>query len=328
VELSLKGNIMDTLDQEIIMNFEANGLLKSTDLANSYRVSERTIRRRINKIIDKKLVKLVVVPNFISLGCRAWARIGIKVAPGAIGRVGSLLVANHSIYFVAYTLGRFDILISVYFDTIDKLTHFVNSELTKIKGILYTETMLLASPRKYNLFSWPAPDIKNDKKTLKTYYKTKAQHTNFQLTELDQRILDVLIKDGPTDTKNLSSKIDIGEGTIRKRLKNMWHNEVYRIEVIPSSYALEYEIQATIGITIDSPFPHKIIDSILQYPAVYLASASLGRFNIVIAVRYRKTDLLNQFVTEGLTSIPGIGSTETFLHVRSLKARNITLVEQ
>jgi len=38
------------------------------------------------------------------------------------------------------TFGKFDFIIAVHFDSIEKLAHFVNSELSKVKGVIRTET--------------------------------------------------------------------------------------------------------------------------------------------------------------------------------------------
>jgi DNA-binding Lrp family transcriptional regulator len=267
---------------------------------------------------------VIVAPNFISLGYTAWARIGIKVAPGSLSRVARSLVENPLIYFVAYTLGRFDIIISAYFDTIDKLTHFVNSELTKVRGIRSIETMLLVSPRKYNQFSWPAPIFENRKNVLEPYRKAAVSDSHYELDEVDRRILNILMEDGPLRPKALKSRLEISESTIRKHLKDMSQNGVFKLEVVPITDLLEYESQATMGITISRESPHKIIDSIIENPSVYLASVSLGRFNLIIATRFRTTDLLNHFVTTTLPSIPGISSTETYFHVKRLKYCNLT----
>ena len=50
-----------------------------------------------------------------------------------------------------------DFVIVVSFGSINELSYFANFELTKISGILSTETMVLTQPRKYYGFSW-SPD--------------------------------------------------------------------------------------------------------------------------------------------------------------------------
>ena len=99
--------------------------------------------------------------------------------------------------------------------------------------------------------------------------------------------------------------------------------ELYKIEVIPITREFEYGARATIGIDISDSDPHTIINSIMENPAVAVASVALGRHNIILVTRFRNTNLLDQFVTVSLASLPGINAIETFLHVRRLKYYNV-----
>jgi len=314
---------MDGLDEKMITDLVAKGFQDSATMADLYGLSERTIRRRIKNIIDSEFVKVVVAPNFVLLGFRAWARMGIRVAPGALQSVARELVAHPSIYFVGYTLGTYDIIISAYFDTIDRLTYFVNTELSKVKGIRFVETMLLVNPRKYNLFYWPKPNPPNSENIFDNFHNPYACHSNYELQETDKKILKILMEEGPVRPRSLSSRLGIGEITIRKRLKTMQQNNVYKIEALPIVETGGFGAQATIGINISHHLPHKFIDSIIEHPFVHLASVALGRFNIVIGVRCRNINLLHQFVTEVLSSIPGVTSMEACLHVKRIKYHNI-----
>ena len=134
---------------------------------------------------------------------------------------------------------------------------------------------------------------------------------------------EVLFGAGLIRPANLKSRLGIGESIIRKRLKDMLNREVFKIAVVPNPEILEYEVWATMGITIHHQFAHKVIDGIIKYPAVYLASLSLGRFNLVIAARFQNIDLLNQFIKTELPAIEGISSVEAFLHNKPLKYHNI-----
>lgn len=315
---------MDEFDKRLITHLETHGFQKNSTLAHLFGVAERTMHRRVNNIIRDNLIKVIAVPNFMLFGNRGWARIGVNVAPGYLSRVARMLVENPSTHFVAYTLGRFDILISVFFETIDELTYFVDTELTKIRGIQSTETMLLMSTRKYNLFYWPASASYSDKNISERKHISIGNASQYQIDELDRSILDSLKENGLISPTSLASKLNVGVNTIRRHLKNMLQNEVYKLEVIPITDVLEYEAQATIGITINNKPPHQILDAILEHPAVYLASVALGKFNLLVAVRFRSTKLLNEFTTSFLPSISGISYTETFLYSKRLKYRNIT----
>jgi DNA-binding Lrp family transcriptional regulator len=103
----------------------------------------------------------------------------------------------------------------------------------------------------------------------------------------------------------------------------MLNNGAFKTVVVPNPEVLEYEAWATMGITINDQFSHKVMKTLTEHPAVYLASYSIGRFNLIIAARFRSIDLLDRFVNMELPAIAGVGSVETFLHVRPLKYHNI-----
>ena len=149
-------NNIDKLDENIISELQAYGFQKSSSLAMKLGVCERTVANRINKLKSNNLIRIVAVPNPMLTSTKAWAKIGIKVEPRFLRQVARELTEHPLIYFVAYSLGTFDIIIAANFDSVDDLTKFVNSELININGITSTETMMLVHPRKYYNFTWPA----------------------------------------------------------------------------------------------------------------------------------------------------------------------------
>ncbi len=307
---------MDDLDKKLLSELQSKGYQKSSILAPCLGVVERTIRRRINIMKKERIIKIIAVPNPILFGYRAWAKIGIKVKPSSLFQVVQELIRHRSIYFVAYSLGRFDIMIAVHSESMDRLAYFVNSELPKIKGISGTETMLLMSPRKYYNLSWPEPALRENNRR---EHDASVTYDVYQIDETDRRIINILMEDGLTPVRVLKSRLGLGENTIRKRIKTMLKHGVFNIEVVPNPESLEYEAWATIGVNTSGQFVHKVIDAIIKNPAVYLASGSIGRFNIVIAARFHSIDLLNEFIHMELAKIKGVDTVETFLHTTPVK---------
>jgi len=313
---------MDELDQKLLDELERYGFQKAATLAPKLGVGKSTIHRRISSMRHKRVIKVIALPNPISFGYRAWAIIGIKVEPGSLYDVTRKLVEHPSTYMVAFSLSEFDIMADVLFDTSDKLTFFVSSELMRIKGILRTETILLMCPRKYYNFSWPAPVFRKSNTGWEPYLEA-ANHNVCEIDETDRRIISILRQDGLTRPAALKARLDIGESTIRKRLKNMLNRGLFSIEVVPNPEVLQYEAWAMIGININHQYAHQVIDEIIKNPAVYFASVSLGRFNVIICARFHNMDLLNHFVKVELPAIKGIASVEPFLYTKLLKYHSI-----
>jgi len=314
---------MEELSKRLLTVLLEKGFQKNTTLASMLGVSESTIRRHMSALRSSGTIKIIALRNPVLFGYKAWAKIGIVVKPNYLEQVASELVRCPLVYFVAYGLGTFDIMIAVHFKSIEGLTYFVNSRLTSIEGIQRTETMMLMQPRKYYDFSWPAPLFKKNRVTKEYYLDTTNSPDQYKVDEIDQRILGVLAEDGLGRPASLKSRLGIGESTIRKHIANMLKNEVFRIVVVPDPEVLEYEVWATMGIVINHQFAHKVIDAAVKDPAVYLASLSVGRFNSIIAARFHNVNMLNQFVKKKLPSIEGVVSVEVFLHNKPLKYHNI-----
>lgn len=323
LETHTKWEAMDELDQKLLNELERRGFQSTTTLAHCFDVGERTIRRRIGNMLSEDIIRVVALPNYPLLGYRAWAKIGIKVEAGHLSSVARRLVEHPRIYFAACALGRFEIIIAVSYKTTDGLMYFLNSELTKVKGIRATEAMMLVHPSKYYNFSWPAPKFKKGKDGGEHYIDVNSATGVYELDEVDSKILSVLQKDGLVRPAGLKSKLGIGESTIRKRIRNMLNNGAFKTVVVPNPEVLGYEAWATMGITVNDQFSRKTMKTLTEHPAVYLASYSIGRFNLIIAARFHSIDLLDRFVNMELPAIAGVGSVETFLHVRPLKYHNI-----
>ncbi len=317
---------MNEVDKQIVNLMELQGFQTTKLIASSIGVAERTVRRHLDGMIKRRMIKVVPLLNSVLCGFKAWSIIGIKTEPGHLEHVAHSLVEHPAVFFAAYALGRFDVIISVLFDTIDKLVYFVNIKLARLKGIVSSETWMVASPRKYYSFSWPAPVFGESKARIHNY-EPIVDNKNYQITALDRDIIAILKKDGLARPAAIKSKLSLGESTIRKRIKHMLDNNLYKREVVLRPQILEKEIWAMIGITTTGRDAYEVIDTILKYPHVCFASVSLGRFNVLIASRFHNMELLNQFVTTELTSINGIGSTETFVHNKILKYLNIRLDE-
>jgi Lrp/AsnC family transcriptional regulator for asnA, asnC and gidA len=316
---------MNTLDIKLLDELSTKGWQKVSILASSLGVGERTVYRRIRKMKKEGIINMVPIPNPVLLGYKAWSEIGIKVEPEYLDNVVSELVGNPSIYAVHLSLGRFRLMAVVLFDTFDKLTLFINSEIRKIKGVQGVETMPYICPRKYYRFRWPAPVIV-ESTDRRERYSNNVKNDVHIMDEVDQRIFDSLISNALTSPVQLSSILDIKEGSIRRRLKRMLDSGFFTIESVLNPELAPNEAGASIGIITENRNVHEVLDDLLKYPTVYFASESIGRFSIMMATRFHSMYSLAQFVNVHLPMIKGVASIETFLSVKVLKYHGIHLL--
>ena len=236
---------MDNIKKRIAGVLQLNGFQTSKSIASSIGVSERTIRRHLDAMIKQKLLKVVAVPNPIIYGFEAWSKIGIKADPPYLHQIAASLVKHPAVYFAAYSMGRFDIIIAAHFTSILKLSHFVNSELASLKGLTSHETWILSSPRKYYRFLWPSP--KSDQLNSKSVSHNRIEsETKYILNAKDYEIISILRENTLSHPVEIKTKLGLAESTVRQQIKRLQDNNVFINEVVLNPKLLENETWATV----------------------------------------------------------------------------------
>ncbi len=126
----------DDTDLEIIDLLVENGRLTAAEIANRIGdVSERTIRNRLNALIERKLIRIGAMPDPAVLGHSVLADVFIETAPGRAREVADKLAAYDCINYVTCTLGVYDLSIQVMAGDNAELHRFLTDEVGRIPGV-------------------------------------------------------------------------------------------------------------------------------------------------------------------------------------------------
>ncbi len=141
MEKSLHDNL-DELDLVLIRELESDGRQTNTDLAKKIGTSKATARRKLKKLLDGGIIKVVAVANPPALGYRTVATMGINVRPGDVDAVAERLASYENVHFVIISTGRYDIIAWMMFQEPEDLSDFLRTELGNIPGLVSVETMI------------------------------------------------------------------------------------------------------------------------------------------------------------------------------------------
>ena len=148
--------MIDDLDRKLILELQKGRYSRYASLAKKLRVSQSTVSRRINRLMKEKLVRIVALPNIRALGYEADAFICMNVDVSKIEDICDKLSTHPNVYTVSVVFGRWDIVISVLFYSLDLLTEFIKKDLSHIEGIRRIETLYVAEIKKLT-FGWVVP---------------------------------------------------------------------------------------------------------------------------------------------------------------------------
>jgi Lrp/AsnC family transcriptional regulator for asnA, asnC and gidA len=131
---------IDSTDRCLIILLQANGRLQHTDLARRLGIPEATVRRRMKRLLDERVIQIVAVPDPYKIGYDTHAIVGLRVQPGKIADVIAVLNPLPQIRYIGVTAGAYDVVIEALFENNDELRYFLTDTLGRIEGLQGTET--------------------------------------------------------------------------------------------------------------------------------------------------------------------------------------------
>ncbi len=144
---------MDELDRKIIALLESNGRASNARIARDVGVSEGTVRRRLKRLIQERIINVVALPDPRKLGYESEALIGVQVDPDKVDQVADRLASLVHTRWVAVTTGTYDVFAWVTLPTAEALGHFLRDQVGAIPGVRRTETFvnLAVMKREYGI---------------------------------------------------------------------------------------------------------------------------------------------------------------------------------
>ncbi len=126
---------VDSLDKRIIKMLEQDASQSREALAKQLEVNPSTIRRRIGKLVEHRVIRISAVCNSKRIGFPFTTIIAFDVAPGMVDSVFEKLSVRQEVSWLFVTSGVFDIIAIARFAGTDEIIGFVEKELAMVKGI-------------------------------------------------------------------------------------------------------------------------------------------------------------------------------------------------
>ena len=134
--------MLDEINGQIINILREDGRSSNASIARRLGMSEGTIRRRLNMLINSGIVKVNVILDPAKMGLTTEAIIGIQVEPDKVDTVGEYLAKLNEIEWVSITTGSFDMFVWVTVQSAEQLGFFLRNEVATIPGVRKTETFM------------------------------------------------------------------------------------------------------------------------------------------------------------------------------------------
>ena len=155
---------------------------------------------------------------------------------------------------------------------------------------------------------------------LKRYHgRTKGRDSVRSLDETDRAIVAHLQYDGRKPFTEIADDLDLSEGTVRRRVKQMTDEGILQIVAIVEPQFLEWNAAGMVGVSVQPGQVEAAAERISRFPEVTYLFMSSGGFDLFVEVYCRDRTHFVSFLSEQLQKVPGVLRTETFMILKMYK---------
>jgi len=148
----------DINDIKIVNLLLEDGRMSASEMSRRIGdISERSIRYRIERMIEGRVFQISAVVNPESLGFKIKADVWLEVESDMILEVGKKLAASENVTYVACGIGQNDISIQVVAKDAADIYHFVTETVRKVPGVRKTTTSIVPIILK-DVYQWRVPE--------------------------------------------------------------------------------------------------------------------------------------------------------------------------
>ena len=133
-------DVVDELDLSIIGLLQQDARSSNRWIAGELDVSEGTVRTRIRRMEERRLIRIQAISDVMAFGLTAHAYVGIRVEGGRVDDVADALLGRDSIAALVRSLGEFDFLAVVTASDRTALEDLILNRIGSIAGVRRTET--------------------------------------------------------------------------------------------------------------------------------------------------------------------------------------------
>jgi DNA-binding Lrp family transcriptional regulator len=213
---------LDAIDKQIIFELDRNARIPETKLAKKVNRSKESVRYRIKKLQEEKIL----------LGYRTWfdpSKLGFTSAkiylnlsnnPKRVAEFKKYLYGEKRLFWLGIAQGAWNVGLTFYVKNNREFFDLKNDIYTKFKDIILdAKTGMLVSVHVGNLTF-----LTNNTSQWMTFFDSTTKKE--EIDELDKKILKILYENSKEHIINIAKKSGVTADTVRERIKKLTNNKV------------------------------------------------------------------------------------------------------
>lgn len=280
--------MIDEIDNKLMLLLEADGRQSLMALAGRMGVSIHTVARRLERLIRDQVIRVVGTVDIEKVGAPLSVLVCLQLEPGTIETTINELGRHPCVFAIQKTMGRFNILLSMWFHSTRDLARFLLVSLPGIPGVKISDTSVILNI------------VKSLGTRLSPYF----------IESEDRDLIALLQEDGRRSNASTATALGISPSTVGRRIRQLLASGTIRISLYRYIPRPEARVGALVRISVELSRMASAITELANHPQVVSVSICTGQFDIIARVYAESTENLSDFIATHVNSIPGVVEVE------------------
>jgi DNA-binding Lrp family transcriptional regulator len=304
---------LDMADRRIVCALQFNGRASAVRIATALGLAERTVTRRLNRLLDVGIVRVVLSQAAASETESVTVILRVRVLKGKVADIAAALARRDDIQFVDIMENGQEIVASSTTPTASRAQLLVNgiaSGSDVIEVTSHTGLHLYADPASWNL-GLLTPD-----ESEALVHPAIPESPDWTVD--DPQIRNLLASNARMPLAELARRTGLPISTLRRRVERLEANGLLRTVAIVDRMALGLGVDANISMHVPPALIDAVGHRLATSPGVHGAAATTGEPNMFAAVYSVDLPGLHDFVIGTLGPL-GVTAAEVNLVRTSVK---------
>ncbi|MGW0954692.1 Lrp/AsnC family transcriptional regulator [Streptomyces sp. NPDC002545] len=314
---------LDALDHAILRLLARDPRAAWADVAGRLDVHERTVARRLDRLIGSGLVRFTafLVPEYLGEG--SVVELAVRCAPGKLHAVALALARRPDTRSVDVATGSPEVLAEVLVPGPEQLLTTVDGSIAGIPGVTDVHTAvvlrLLLTANDWDPYRQaPTPSRRR-------VAEGGALPEPLVVDELDRHLVALLERDARIPMARLARELCVSESTARRRLARLMDSHVLHLRLHAEPGVLGFPVEARFRLSVE----HRALDMAVRRLAresdVRHLVITTGRVNVLGYSSHRSAQDVHDFTTRVFAELDGVTGAEAALLLRSYKRAGVVV---
>ncbi|MCW2839212.1 MAG: AsnC family transcriptional regulator [Aeromicrobium sp.] len=298
--------VLEPLERSLIELLQVDGRTSFAEMARQTGVTEKTVRRKVNRLIELSAIQVSAVTDPELLGYTALGLVCIRLdGTRATAELSDTLAELPEVDYVTSTTGRFPIQAEVVCRDAVELQRVIDENIRPLAGVADVEVLPY----------------------LRLHYQ-QARFTNvlasdkpagvrpLRLDETDRQVIALLATDGRIAFADIATELGVSETMVRQRYQKLVESNAVKVMCLVNPLRLGFRAAGWMVLKIaPSTRTTDVAEALTKLPAITYVALTAGRFDILAELVAADDEGMIAALDLGVRAIPGIADLELWMYL-------------